>query len=214
MSKLKSRLIFLKTPKTAGTSIEGFLRKSLGDIRTIRIDGLSRHFPSEAELADKSAIIVGDIVAQAFKTECPNIWASSNTFGVVRDPYSKCVSAWRYCQSTRSRPLSDALRSPPKKRWWRRYNHDYVHFTMRQSDFLIGTDGKLMVGRLLRFENLQSEIKNMFQAFGIEGACLPHYNVSDYSTGGGLTGEEVALINNRYSMDFYCFGYDRITGAV
>ena len=35
------------------------------------------------------------------------------TFGVIRNPYTRCISSWKYCESTRTRTLLDCLKTPP-----------------------------------------------------------------------------------------------------
>jgi hypothetical protein len=35
------------------------------------------------------------------------------TFGVVRNPYTRCISSWKYCDSTKHLPLLQCLKYPP-----------------------------------------------------------------------------------------------------
>ena len=74
---------------------------------------------------------------------------------VVRDPFTRAVSAWRYCSSTRHRSLRDSLDIPPP----REHEHDWVHFTRTQFDglSLVGEGGEraLFVDCVFRFEELQ-----------------------------------------------------------
>ena len=59
------------------------------------------------------------------------------SFGVIRNPYTRCISSWKYCESTRPRTLLDCLKTPPdKKVSCRNPGHDYKHFTLPQSHWL------------------------------------------------------------------------------
>lgn len=213
--KMTQRILYLQTPKTGGTSVETLLRSLFHPTEIMRIDGLTKCLPSKQVLHAKRVFIISDIAVPKFKRSYPSIWDECSKFGVCRDPYSKLLSAWKYCESTKHRSLSQCLRFPPEKSWWRRYDHDYVHFTMLQSDFLLDSYGNLVVDQLLRFESLQCDISDYLQLFGITDAQLPRCNIGSSHTKHpfNFSKNELALVNERYSADFGYLGYRKISVA-
>ena len=206
---MNKRIIYVKTPKTGGTSVEEILRQA--NKPYIRIDGKTRRWPSESQLKDYGIIIVGDIVARKFRKRFLSLWSEAASFTIVRNPYDKLVSAWKYCPSTRDKPLQDALSvNLPKRKWWKKYNHDYVHFSMRQKDFVVEKNS-IIVDYLVRFENLQKDLANFFLQHNMNLPPLPHRNRirSTDSSIPNFTPEVLTLIEDRFGADFDFFGYDR-----
>jgi hypothetical protein len=95
------------------------------------------------------------------------------TFAVVRNPWDRFVSAWRYCRSTRQRSLADVLRRPPAK------GHDYRHVTRSQCATLYRDDGTLAVDHLIRYERLQEGFSEVCDILGMARVDLAPVNVGD-----------------------------------
>jgi hypothetical protein len=93
-------------------------------------------------------------------------------FSVVRNPWDRFVSAWLYCEGTRSRPLRDVLQSLPQ------LDHDYIHVTRLQRDILHYPDGYPVAHHLLRFENLQGDWDALSDVIGKPRTVLQHANRS------------------------------------
>lgn len=204
------RIIYVKTPRTAGTSVREALLETLQPATLV--DGKSFPFPSRRRLRRSRLIVVGDVVATRLRRRFPRIWSESHSFAIVRDPYDRLVSAWKYCPSTRELSLLEALAGGrPRKRWWRCYDHDFVHFTMRQSDFLV-EDGCIIVGAVLRFEHLHHELEAFFRGIGIELPALPHRNRSERPREvlSQLCPDTLAVANHHFAPDFEHFGYRRV----
>ena len=72
-------------------------------------------------------------------------------FSVVRNPWDRFVSGWKYCASTRSRPLRDVLLDLPRE------GHDYRHLTRPQVDILFDAQGRCVADFLMRYESLQQD---------------------------------------------------------
>ncbi len=72
-------------------------------------------------------------------------------FSVVRNPWDRFVSAWKYCPSTRHRSLHDVLADLPRE------GHDYRHLTRPQHAILYDEEGRLNVDFIIRFESLQQD---------------------------------------------------------
>ena len=133
------------------------------------------------------------------------------TFAVARNPYTRCVSAWKYCSSTKHRPLLDCLRNPPQitdidiDKNWLKPGHDYRHFTKTQSHFIF--DNGLRPSHILSFENLEHDLQNLCQMYDIPFVKLHYYNVGQYNH--QLTDLEYEAIYQSYKEDFDNLGYNK-----
>lgn len=178
----KYKFIFLKTRKTAGTSIEIALSKECGPE-----DIITPIHPAEDELLrkefggrgpqnftyPKNRYSLRDWAVLALKQKQktaynhmpasqvlhlvgPEIWNSYYKFTVARNPWDAAISMY-YWRSGESRPsLSEFIASsdldPLKK------------------NFLIYTlDGKVAVDKICRFENLKEELATVYEHLGIPG---------------------------------------------
>ena len=143
-----------------------------------------------------------------------NVFAPANgiiSFGVIRNPYTRCISSWKYCESTRTRTLLDCLKTPPDKNVaYCTHGHDYKHFTLPQSHWLYHPTTNKRVYHLIKFENLEEEIYNLCDQYGIEiKKMFPKSNVGVYDRNIQLTSEEKEAIYNFYKVDFDTFGFKK-----
>ena len=95
------------------------------------------------------------------------------TFAVVRNPWDRLVSGWKYCRTTRDRSIVSVLRRPPRK------GHDYRHVTRSQSETIFGPDGTLAVDHLIRYERLDEGFAEVCEMLGVAGIPLPRANIGE-----------------------------------
>jgi hypothetical protein len=123
-------------------------------------------------------------------------------FSVVRNPWDRFVSGWKYCDSTRQRALRDVLLDPP------RTGHDYRHVTRPQADILIDAQGRLATEFLMRYETLQQDFDFVCDRIGKPRIILSWVNVGvreDYHS--YFDDESRALFERRFARDIETFGY-------
>lgn len=89
-----SRCIFIHQRKSASSAVKALFPDAVGEDRRLFRDGLL----SPEWTADR------DLVARYYK------------FTVVRNPWDRLVSGWKYCNMSRKRSLKDVLRHPPRLR--------------------------------------------------------------------------------------------------
>jgi len=183
----KHRYIFIKTRKTAGTSVEIALSVNCGpnDIITLKVDekikSKLRYKAAQNYKINRKGIIdhlMGLLGFDKFyyphipaykirKIIGEEIFSNYHKFCVVRNPWDRVVSTY----------------------FWRLKNSDYFNLDVETTftDFidqssseilsdkhLFTVDGKSMVDTVIRYENLDSELNNALSKLGLPKAELPN----------------------------------------
>jgi len=223
---LEHRILYMETPKAACTTMKHFLRElcgapqieyPLGELRETRRD-MFVHVRSNVPLP---SLLDLDDDAQRQVLSSPEYLR----FCVVRNPYTRIVSAWRnkvlYCEPGYEDVYHSMLGAIPPLHGKRMLPFDeFLRFLegepdlctcnphwRRQVDLLyVPAIAYTHVGRL---ENL-SETMRMLRAH-VNRAALPAIGASNSSRGGGgvLTESAAARIFALYSADFDTFAYER-----
>ena len=142
----RTRVIFIHQRKCAGTSI-------------IRAFGIS---PRQKEWHLYNDGVLGP--------EFDQRPADYRVVAVVRNPWDRFVSGWKYCKSTRGKPIREVLRVLPKE------GHDYRHLTRPQHATLFRADGTPAFDELFRFEHLAEDFGAFLGRQGISPMRLPWLN--------------------------------------
>jgi hypothetical protein len=124
-------------------------------------------------------------------------------FAVVRNPWDRFVSGWKYCESTRERALREVLSALPRQ------GHDYRHVTRPQHTTLFEERGEAVVDYLIRFERLQDGFDAVCDLIGKARCSLPHRNrgarghYRDY-----FDAESRRIFLQNFAKDVELFGYE------
>ena len=193
----KHRCIFIHIPKSAGTSIKNVL-----------------NMPSAGHVA---------WVYYAFNY--PKIWQQYISFSVVRNPWDRIVSAYHFAKMKESHwhtarlgpPMDYELlsnksfeecltilyreRDRLKSESW----VEQTHWIARPTSM----GGKVMVDRVLRFENLDPEFRELCAEIGIDPKTLPKMNRSDRTRDYQQYYDDTTrkLVELLYASDIETFGY-------
>lgn len=128
--------------------------------------------------------------------------ANYSVFAVVRNPWDRFISGWRYLASTRDRPLRDVLMDLPK------HGHDYRHLTRTQCATLFDNYGRAVYDSLLRYETLQLDFDKYCKRIGKPPARLPHVNSTERTDYIEYYDEETKeLVAEIFREDITRFGY-------
>ncbi len=123
-------------------------------------------------------------------------------FSVVRNPWDRFVSGWKYCASTRLRTLRDVLRDLPQD------GHDYRHLTRPQVDILFDREGRPVADFLMRYESIQHDFDTVCDRLAKSHATLPRVNVGSRSDYRSYFDDECrTLFEQRFPRDIAAFGY-------
>jgi len=147
-------VIWLRTPKCAGTSIEETLQDA---------ELLSRDGPALGKI-----LMVPGEHAASFRERYPDHWRRAWKFAVVRNPWDRFVSGWKYVAAERH--LRDLLLNLPERSDFHRWHH----LTRSQSEFLVDERDRLIPDCLVRFERLQEDMNECFDRIGVPRLVLRH----------------------------------------
>jgi hypothetical protein len=215
------RYIFIKSEKTAGTSVEAALSRHctgndvvtpLGDYwfnrdergewihNAMNADGFSQHDPA-AEVKQKVA---------------PEIWEGYFKFSITRNPWDRVVS-W-FSWEARNKP---ALR--PTRRWYHRLGvvdefretaklfHRFVAGEWTTNDRFYVLDDKLCVDFVMRYEHLTEDLAEVCRRVGLPPTELPHLKSGLRKGGRGYVEyydePSKAIVAERHRNDIRLFGY-------
>jgi hypothetical protein len=124
-------------------------------------------------------------------------------FSVVRNPWDRFISGWKYLPATRDRSLRDLLANLPID------GAEYRHLTRPQHAILYDENGRLIVDYIIRFESLQRDFDEVCKMIGKPRRKLPHVNqgnrghYSDY-----FDEESRRMFLRHFGRDVELFGYE------
>lgn len=125
----------------------------------------------------------------------------------MRNPVTKLLSAWRYCESTKNKPIIYNLENPPKEE---ENLHDWNHFTCSQTNSLI-YNGKKQYDKVFKYENYVEIINYLGRIFDTS-LNMEYKNVGDYHScpkNAIFNKNELKTIYEFYKDDFTNFEYPK-----
>ncbi len=142
-------------------------------------------------------------------------WARIKSFSVVRHPVSKVTSHYRYRVETNKTGMAHdpiGLNEWIKRSYGDRdpayYNQPLMFAPCR--DWLVDEDGALMVDLVIKLEQITTDWARVEELLGLK-ADLPRANTTRKSkdrSGEALDPESLAIIEDRFRVDFEMFDYD------
>lgn len=213
----RKRFIFLKTSKTAGTSIEGFLE------RYCLPEGQYSAKHARPETVTEAGIIGARPGKQAgnpkFWSHMParelaaavgeRVWKDYYKISAIRDPYDKVVSAFFF----RARRAGEDLQSEPPEVVQSRFR-EFVRVSNLPIDRNKYTiSGKLCVDFVIRYEHLHDDLKELSRRLDLayDADLLPRYKSGQRPAGHAIDDlfddEAAQIVEQTYRFEFSTFGY-------
>ena len=107
-------LLYVRMPKTASTSIIKMLTAApRGLVKPVEVNATNVARYSEEADVTVLPIVTSEFFKKLGGDQRRRLQGNRLRFSVVRNPYDKAISGWRYCRTTQRRSLADALRDPP-----------------------------------------------------------------------------------------------------
>jgi len=218
------KFIFVKSVKTAGTSVEAILSNycSGKDVVT-RLNDFPFNRNEKGEFIQRSMNdeeyreIGQHVDALIIKSRVPdNVWSDYLKFSIARNPWERVVSLYTWL--TRNDPAFK-----PQKRFYHRLGIPYdelketrklfsifVNNDWKTNDRFYIIDDELCVDFIIRYENLMEDFGELCKRIGLPQVELPHlkagfrkgYHYSEY-----YDEESKAIVAERHKDDIRLFGY-------
>ena len=196
----RHKFIFIKTSKTAGTSLEVFLSDVCGeeDVLTPIIPHVEPHRPRNFKDGGFFNHMPGQQIAGLIS---PEIWDNYFKFCVERNPWDKTLSHFHMLKYRAEEPLSLAQYFEKKS-----FPRDFGKYT--------NTMGELLVDKILRYETLDQELGSLFADLGIPYAgSIGVWAKSAYRTdrrhySNILTAQQADEVAQVFSREIELLGYE------
>ncbi len=186
------------------------------------------HIPKNAGVSVNTALygqFMGHYTAREVARYCPQTWRTLPSFALTRNPWERCLSAWRFAtQPEPTNPLSARIRHPeryhvPECASFGRFVRDWLparplatrdQVFRPQSDYVTGGDGKVIVDFVGRVDAMDEVEAWLAQTLG-RAVPIGHQNRSagpsgrDYRT--AYDDETAGIVAGLYAEDIARFGY-------
>lgn len=213
----RHRFIFIHNPKCAGTSIfKALLPYSNFMCRFAKAEGhrmaqvnyyIRKIFGESRLLSSFSYHITASELRNAVGEKN---WNSYYSFAVVRNPYQRLLSNYHFISRRENHALREYYLERPTFRdyvlkiesmpW-----HDFQHHYLTDQ-------GKIMVKKVIRFEELESGFSEVLKEIGLPEIRLGKVNVigteKDFLS--QYDDEMIRIVNRVYDEDFRIFNYQKI----
>lgn len=222
------KFIFLKTVKTASTSIEQSLQKYCSDKEYIFGSELGGFLHLNEDFSHKESSL-GIVTVPLFFTDLegniikshfwdhmgapelkskldPNIWENYFKFCVIRNPFEKIVSIFYFI--TRSNCVGENV---PIQTLFEMYVPWILQTPLFNDNDVYSLNGNICVDDIIKYETLQEDYNRVCKKLGIDGEILPKIN-SQYRPK-TVTCKEIytnttkKLVSEKYSFELDYFGY-------
>lgn len=204
--------VFVKTTKTAGTSIEVDLSKVAGDdaIVTPIYPPVEGHIPRNHAAPDGTQRFFNHMPARQIREFIgADTYNAMTVFCVEREPVAKCISDFHM---QRNSPLHN--KDGSYKKTWAEYV-EAGRFPVNTGLYSEGPTGNrhLIVNRILRYDTLSTDLTDLMGSLGVQGFSLEARAKSEYSQTVLIRPEDVtpaqrALIYDAFAETFALTGID------
>lgn len=234
---MRNKVIWIKKPKCAGTSIEYLLREkgciyyvdqytTLSDLEApenkvicVRAGTVARSTICKSasgqylETQPRGGMeLIHRLLRHNFlplhhmALHFPNFLKSHPKFGVIRNPFDKFVSSWRYLKKYRDLPAASVLNNLPSRV---QDFHDWHHITRTQHNCIADSNGDTWLDFALYMENdIESDFAKIMSYLNIPYSAIPHQNKTNrQSATVSLDDAEATMVADIFSVDFEYFGY-------
>lgn len=212
----KYKLIFLHNPKAAGVSVKRYMR----DLHTEDTPQFAPHNPQLSlhwTMIKKTHVTVWEFVNRdGWCDYDKEIWESFYKFAIVRNPWDRLHSLWNWCAYLSDDEQNARFRErwPTFEAWLSDVLDNYrwrtPHFGTQNQFEYTHINGVQSVNKVLRFETLDEDWKDICKWMGVEYSPLPKKNTStrekDYRQ--YYTDETAAAVAEIFAKDIELFGYE------
>jgi hypothetical protein len=134
-------------------------------------------------------------------------WKNNISFTIIRNPYDKFISAWKYLEATKKLEINELLCAMPKKVKYR----DFIHITQSQYQSIRAKDGEDRCNYFVYMEdNINESINHILGFVGLTTIKLSHERKTPRSSLDQYLTKEIAIkVASLFEDDFEYFGYSK-----
>jgi hypothetical protein len=120
--------------------------------------------------------------------------------GMIRNPYDRVVSAWRYGFNNRRKKFKDYLKGLFESSKYEKRNLNMCDF------FKVG--GDIEIDLYIKYENIQRDFNNVCEKIGVIDQQLPHKNKGGHKHYSQYYDKEtISIVSDIYAEDINTFKY-------
>ena len=191
-----SKALFIRLPKTAGTSIESIFR-NYSEVVTPLVNKTEQGNKERVSRASAYREIIGN-----------NKWGNLFTFTFVRNPYDRCVSLWQMFEPDVSFNSFVKKISTLGIETSNIYERLTYHCCL-QSPHLTDDKGKIIVDFIGKFENLEEDYFKICKKIRLPKTKLPHKRKTYHKHYSKYYDNETkTMVTEIYKKDLEILGYD------
>lgn len=210
--------IFVHVPKTAGSSLHRVLEPYDRTSTRTLWRSFSRRLPV-TESPERAHFRIHATATEIRAKLSPDVYDRFLSFAVVRNPFDHAVSHFEYMKQYRSQRIAQRfarmsfleyleLRARLRRPWERLFLR-----MPDQSYFLVDTKDNLLVNRVIRFEALATEFRDLATVLNLDFRELPSVNrtrsrAREQALEDHYGTDAEAMVRRIYARDFELFGYD------
>lgn len=204
---LKERyVLWIRNGKIGGTSLQYALAGCQAGDDNFKGSGLITITPQLGYITEiQSQKISYAEGINSFKTKYLDIWENSFKFILVRNPYDRFVSAWKYFNDTKNLSFEKYVNLDFSK-FSRPLNYHYIR---EQTGDLVENDS-FVIDYILRFENFQNDFNRLCDILSIPRKKLEHRRKSKHKPFYEYYDENTSnLVYEMFKNDFKYLNYDK-----
>lgn len=195
------KTVFVHIPKTGGESIIHVFLGAHGLKWDDRQGLLLGYNPDRSRGPERLTHLLAREYVQ-FSYLDPSTFNSYLKFAVVRNPFNRAISEYRYRYPGFETTFEDFMEAFGADLYDDRARH-----MLPQCDFVTDECGNIIVDLILRYEEIAQTAPPLFQKIFGEPVLMPHENVSRAPPVRSISSRAAQLIRDRYARDFDLFSY-------
>jgi hypothetical protein len=122
-------------------------------------------------------------------------------FTVVRNPWERFVSGWKYLPAYKNLSLDQVIENLPQK------GHDYRHLTRPQLDSLVDEKNNFIADVVIRFENIEEDYLQLSKLLG-KPFVLPNTNITQHRKLDEYVNQsQIDFVGKHFKKDIDYFSY-------
>jgi len=160
---------------------------------------------------------IHDSAAQRIKKIGRSRWDNNFTFAVVRNPYARVISHYKYRLKTNQTKLKE---KPLSLNQWihAAYGEKDPKYYNKPLMFApcfewLSVEGEIVINKWIKLEEISSNWQEICASVGVDFEPLSNKNKTSNNTVdeaiAKLDERSIAIINRHFSIDFATFGYDK-----